>query len=53
QPSRLAARYDSGDHLHPSDEGNRAMAAAVDLDVLLDEVPDGKPTEPRADSTTR
>ena len=46
QPSRLAARYDSGDHLHPSDEGNRAMAAAVDLDVLLDEVPDGLPAEP-------
>ena len=29
------------------------MAAAVDLDVLLDEVPDGKPTEPRADSATK
>lgn len=53
QPSRLAARYDSGDHLHPSDEGNRAMAAAVDLDVLLDEVPDGLPAEPRADSATK
>ncbi len=53
QPSRLAARYDSGDHLHPSDEGNRAMAAAVDLDVLLDEVPDGTPAEPRADSATK
>lgn len=29
------------------------MAAAVDLDVLLDEVPDGTPAEPRADSTTK
>ena len=34
-PSRMAAAYDSGDHLHPGDAGNRAMAEAVDLDVLL------------------
>lgn len=34
-PGRIAARYDSGDHLHPGDEGNRAMADFVDLDVLL------------------
>lgn len=34
-PARLAPRYDSGDHLHPGDEGNRAMADAVPLDVLL------------------
>ncbi len=34
-PARIAARYDSGDHLHPGDEGNRAMAAAVDLEALL------------------
>lgn len=34
-PGRLAPRYDSGDHLHPGDEGNRAMADAVPLDVLL------------------
>lgn len=33
--SRMAAAYDSGDHLHPSDAGNRAMAEAVDLEVLL------------------
>ncbi|MGT4700550.1 hypothetical protein PDB1_05761 [Pseudomonas aeruginosa] len=53
QPARRAARYDSGDHLHPRDEGNRAMAAAVALDVLRDEVPDGLPAEPRADRATK
>ncbi|HDS1139551.1 TPA: SGNH/GDSL hydrolase family protein [Stenotrophomonas maltophilia] len=34
-PSRMTATYDSGDHLHPGDAGNRAMAEAVDLDALL------------------
>ncbi len=34
-PARMAARFDSGDRLHPGDEGNRAMADAVDLDALL------------------
>lgn len=33
--ARLAARFDSGDRLHPGDEGNRALAAAVDLPALL------------------
>jgi lysophospholipase L1-like esterase len=30
-PLRLAAAYDSGDHLHPNDAGMVAMAAAVPL----------------------
>lgn len=34
-PSRIAAAYDSGDHLHPGDAGNRAMAEAVDLEQIL------------------
>lgn len=34
-PSQFARAYDSGDHLHPSDTGNRAMADAIDLDALL------------------
>lgn len=34
-PARIAERFDSGDRLHPGDEGNRAMAEAVDLDALL------------------
>jgi lysophospholipase L1-like esterase len=34
RPTRLAARYDSGDHLHPGDEGNRAMAEFVDLESV-------------------
>ena len=38
QPARIAARFDSGDRLHPGDEGNRAMAHAVELDVLLPEL---------------
>jgi lysophospholipase L1-like esterase len=36
-PTRLLPAYDSGDHLHPSDAGYRAMAVAVDLRVLLRE----------------
>ncbi|WP_233580461.1 SGNH/GDSL hydrolase family protein [Streptomyces triticirhizae] len=31
QPDRLAPRFDSGDHPHPNDAGNEAMAAAVPL----------------------
>lgn len=34
-PSRLAAAHDSGDHLHPGDAGNKAMADAVDLQMLM------------------
>lgn len=34
-PSRMAVAYDSGDHLHPGNAGNRAMAEAVDLEILL------------------
>ncbi|GLY82522.1 SGNH/GDSL hydrolase family protein [Actinoallomurus iriomotensis] len=33
-PLRLLPAYDSGDHLHPGDDGYRAMAAAVRLDCL-------------------
>ncbi len=33
-PERLRAAYDSGDHLHPSDNGYRAMAEALDLKLL-------------------
>jgi lysophospholipase L1-like esterase len=35
-PAQLLPVYDSGDHLHPSDAGYRAMAEAVDLQQLLD-----------------
>ena len=34
-PARLRAAFDSGDHLHPGDAGYRAMADAIDLEVLL------------------
>jgi lysophospholipase L1-like esterase len=33
-PNRLRPAYDSGDHLHPSDNGYRAMAEALDLKQL-------------------
>ncbi|WP_325436748.1 SGNH/GDSL hydrolase family protein [Pseudomonas nitroreducens] len=35
-PQRLLPAYDSGDHLHPGDGGNRAMAESVDLGLLLE-----------------
>ncbi len=33
-PRRLLPEYDSGDHLHPGDEGYRAMAGLLDLREL-------------------
>ncbi|WP_039636128.1 SGNH/GDSL hydrolase family protein [Streptomyces sp. 769] len=38
-PLRLLPAYDSGDHLHPSDAGYRAMADAVDVDQLRQAAP--------------
>lgn len=37
-PTQIAARFDSGDHLHPGDDGNRAMAEVVDLHAILPEL---------------
>lgn len=34
QPDRIAAPFDSGDHLHPNDAGYRAMADAIDLSLF-------------------
>ena len=34
QPTHLKAEYDSGDHLHPSDAGDQAMANSVNLSVF-------------------
>ena len=33
-PSRLRPVYDSGDHLHPSDAGHQALAAAINLKLF-------------------
>jgi lysophospholipase L1-like esterase len=33
-PTKLRAEYDSGDHIHPNDAGNEAMAAAIDLTLF-------------------
>jgi lysophospholipase L1-like esterase len=38
-PGQLAAGFDSGDHLHPGDAGNKAMADAIDLRILLKDNP--------------
>ncbi|MEH1101133.1 SGNH/GDSL hydrolase family protein [Micromonospora sp. CPCC 205561] len=34
RPSRLLPAYDSGDHIHPNDAGNQALADAVPLRLL-------------------
>jgi lysophospholipase L1-like esterase len=34
QPTKMLPRFDSGDHLHPSDAGYEAMAKAFDLALL-------------------
>jgi lysophospholipase L1-like esterase len=36
-PTRFLPEYDSGDHLHPGDVGNRAMAEGVGPELLLGE----------------
>jgi lysophospholipase L1-like esterase len=33
-PGRLRADFDGGDHVHPNDAGNRAMAAAIDASIF-------------------
>lgn len=35
QPGRLQRTFDSGDHIHPSDAGYAAMAAAVPMDAVV------------------
>jgi lysophospholipase L1-like esterase len=35
-PTRLDPKYDSGDHVHPNDAGNRAMAEAIGLSFFGD-----------------
>ena len=34
RPSRILPAYDGGDHLHPSDAGQKAMANAINLDLF-------------------
>lgn len=38
-PDRLLAKFDSGDHLHPSVEGYAAMAQAIPLSLFAADVP--------------
>ena len=35
RPVRLLPEFDPGDHIHPNDAGNRAMAQAFDLKVFV------------------
>ena len=46
RPDRLAPAYDSGDHLHPSMAGYRAMAAAVPLTLFTAPLPRPAPASP-------
>jgi hypothetical protein len=34
QPTRLLPAFDSGDFLHPNDDGFKAMAESIDLTLL-------------------
>ena len=34
-PAQLRPEYDSGDHIHPNDLGNQAMADAISLQMLM------------------
>jgi lysophospholipase L1-like esterase len=36
QPTKMLPRFDSGDHLHPSDAGYQAMAEGLDLAVIAE-----------------
>jgi lysophospholipase L1-like esterase len=38
-PQMLNPAYDSGDHIHPNDAGYKAMAGAIDLNMLLPTLP--------------
>lgn len=40
QPSRLLPAYDSGDHVHPNDDGYRVMADAIDLSLFRNSAED-------------
>jgi lysophospholipase L1-like esterase len=37
RPSHIQAAFDSGDHLHPSDNGYKAMADSIDLRLLTEQ----------------
>jgi uncharacterized protein (AIM24 family) len=34
RPTHILATFDSGDHLHPQDDGYKAMADSIDLKML-------------------
>ncbi|WP_083942931.1 SGNH/GDSL hydrolase family protein [Sphingomonas soli] len=34
QPTRMKPAFDPGDHVHPNDAGNAAMAAAIDIGIF-------------------
>jgi hypothetical protein len=37
RPQRMLSKYDTGDHLHPNDNGYRAMAESMDLTLFMQE----------------
>jgi lysophospholipase L1-like esterase len=46
QPTKMLAKYDSGDHLHPSDAGYQAMANAFDLALVKEGLKPGSNGRP-------
>jgi lysophospholipase L1-like esterase len=43
-PTKILPKYDSGDHLHPSDLGYQAMAEAVNLELFKSTATAGEAT---------
>ncbi|MBQ4830034.1 SGNH/GDSL hydrolase family protein [Alteromonas sp. MMG017] len=37
-PNKIGKEFDSGDHLHPSDAGNKAMAYGIDLTIFTNQI---------------
>jgi lysophospholipase L1-like esterase len=52
-PTRYLPAYDSGDHLHPDDEGQQAIAAAVDITLLSESAGVAKPNDLRGGVANR
>jgi lysophospholipase L1-like esterase len=42
QPTKMLPRFDSGDHLHPSDAGYKAMAESFDLALVTEGLKTGR-----------
>jgi lysophospholipase L1-like esterase len=52
-PSALLPKYDSGDHVHPSNAGYKAMSSAVDLALIRGTTCAGRSASTRVPTTLR